>query len=182
MKIYQSFPLGRRLLLLCFILLGWSSCVVSMAFNITGRVASATDDTPLAGATIRLMTLPDSTFVVGTFADQNGNFTLHTSRLDGLLKPRKAQQKVLVHFTYVGFQETLKTFTLHHRQKSFAMGDVFMQEEHRLLGETVISATPPPMVIREDTIEYYASSYQLEPDATAEDLLKRLAGIEVDAN
>ena len=182
MKINQSFPLGRRLLLLCFILLGWSSCVVSMAFNITGRVASATDDTPLAGATIRLLTLPDSTFVVGTFADHNGNFTLHTSRLDGLLKPRKAQQKVLVQFTYVGFQETLKTFTLHHRQKSFTLGDVFMQEEHRLLGETVISATPPPMVIREDTIEYYASSYQLEPDATAEDLLKRLAGVEVDAD
>ena len=155
---------------------------MSYGFNITGRVASATDDTPLAGATIRMITLPDSTFVVGTFADRNGNFTLHTSRLDGLLKPRKAHQKVMIHFTYVGYQATLKTFTLHHRQKSFALGDVYMQEEHRLLGEAVVSATPPPMVIREDTIEYYASSYRLEPDATAEDLLKRLAGVEVAAD
>ena len=182
MKISQSHPFIYWLRLLCFILIGWSGCLVSYAITITGRVASATDDTPLAGTTIRLLTLPDSTFVVGTFTDRNGNFTLHSSRLDGLLKERKAHQKVLVHFTFVGFQETLKTVTLHHRQRSFSLGDVYMQEEHRLLGETVVSATPPPMVIREDTIEYYASSYQLEPDATAEDLLKRLAGIEVDSN
>ena len=182
MKISQSHPLTYWLRLLCFILIGWSGCIVSYSITITGRVASATDDTPLVGTTIRLLILPDSSFVVGTFTDRDGNFALHSSRLDGLLKERKAHQKVLMHFTYMGFQETRKVFTLHHRQKSFALGDVFMQEEHRLLGETVISATPPPMVIREDTIEYYTSSYQLEPDATAEDLLKRLAGIEVDAD
>ena len=174
--------MSHTLALICLILVGWSCCPAAYSFTITGRVASATDDTPLAGTTIRLLTLPDSSFVVGTFADRNGNFALNSSRLDGLLRERKAHQRVLVQFTYVGFQETHKAFTLHHRQKSFSLGDVYMQEEHRLLGETVVSATPPPMVIREDTIEYYASSYQLEPDATAEDLLKRLAGIEVDAD
>ena len=182
MKSASTRRMSHTLALICLILVGWSCCPAAYSFTITGRVASATDDTPLAGATIRLLTLPDSSFVVGTFADRNGNFALNSSRLDGLLRQRKAHQRVLVQFTYVGFQETRKTFTLHHRQKSFSLGDVFMQEEHRLLGETVVSATPPPMVIREDTIEYYASSYQLEPDATAEDLLKRLAGIEVDAD
>lgn len=173
---------ARLILFFCFFLFGWSHCFVAHATVITGRVTSATDDTSLAGTTIKLLTLPDSTFIVGTFSDRNGNFTISSSRIDAMLSKRKAHQRILMQFTYVGYQETRKIFTLHHRQKSFSLGDVFMQEENRLLGEAIVSATPPPMIIREDTIEYYTSSYQLEPDATAEDLLKRLAGVEVDAD
>lgn len=172
----------RLLVLLSFLLLEWSHCDMAHAVTITGRVASATDDTPLAGTTIKLLTLPDSTFIVGTYASQNGTFTINSSRLDGLISKRKSHQRVLLRFSHIGYLETLKVFTLHHQQKSFSLEDVYMQEEERQLGEAIVSATPPPMIIREDTIEYYASSYRLEPEATAEDLLKRLAGVEVEAD
>ena len=170
------------LLLVFFITGGFERLWAAPTVVITGRVASATDDTPLAGTTVRLITLLDSSFIAGNFADREGNFSISSPRLNALLSPRKAHQRVMLQFTYVGFQETRKAFTLRHRQKQVALGDVYMQEEHRLLGEAVVSATPPPMVIREDTIEYYTSSYQLPPDATAEDLLRRLAGVEVQSD
>lgn len=157
----------------------WSLSLDAMAYTVSGRVASATDDTPLAGTTVVLMTLPDSTFVAGTFSDAEGRFSINNSRIDALLKSRRAQQKLLVRFTFVGYQETVKVFTAHHKQTQFAMPDVYLHEDQRVLSEAVISAMPPPMVIREDTIEYFAASYKLEPDATAEDLLKRLPGMEV---
>lgn len=170
----------RSLLLSLFLLLwGWSHCFDTYAFTVSGRVASATDDTPLAGTTVVLMTLPDSTFIAGTFTDAQGKFSLTNARIDALLKPRRAQQKLLMRFTFVGYQESVKVFTAHHKQTSFTVPDVYLQEDQRMLSEAVISATPPPMVIREDTIEYFAASYKLEPDATAEDLLKRLPGVEV---
>ncbi len=182
MKVVSMFITKRFFLFFCFLLLGWSCCFMAHATIIKGRVTSATDDTSLAGATIKLLTLPDSTFILGTFSDANGNFTISSSRIDAMLSKRKSSQRLLMQFSYVGYMETRKIFTLHHKQKNFSLGDVYMQEENRLLGEAIVSATPPPMIIREDTIEYYAGSYQLEPDATAEDLLKRLAGVEVNAD
>ncbi|MBK7407088.1 MAG: hypothetical protein IPJ40_02810 [Saprospirales bacterium] len=37
-----------------------------------------------------------------------------------------------------------------------------------------------PIAIRNDTIEYNASAFQVEPNAPVEDLLKKLPGVEVD--
>jgi len=172
----------HRFLSLFLVLFSMSYSMLCFAHTVKGRVASATDDTPLAGATIMLLTLPDSTFIAGSFADAEGNFSLSSSRIDASSSRKNAQSKMLIKCTFVGFQETIKTFTVKPKQKETLLPDIYMQEEQRKLGETVISATPPPMVIREDTIEYYASSFKMEPDATAEDLLKRLPGVEVAAD
>lgn len=147
----------------------------ALAFDITGRVASATDDSPLTGATLKLMTLPDSTFIVGGYSDKEGKFTLTSTRLS-------ADTKVTVVVTFIGYQTTSKNLTIRPKTKAYDLKDVYMQEDTRILGEAVVSATPPPVVIREDTIEYYADSYKTQPDATAEDLLKRLPGVEVEAD
>jgi len=179
----SSCLIQRPLSLSWFLLfLSMSLSVVCSAHTIKGRVASATDDTPLAGATIMLLTLPDSTFIAGSFADAEGNFSISSSRVDVSSSRKNTQSKLLLKCTFVGFQETIKTFTVKPKQKETLLPDIYMQEEQRKLGETIISATPPPMVIREDTIEYYASSFKMEPDATAEDLLKRLPGVEVAAD
>ena len=172
-------PAAHLLLTLCMLLLVWSLSFTAHAFTLTGRVASATDDTPLAGTTVMLLSLPDSTFISGAFSDRNGQFSLSTSKVEALMGQKGGTQRLLLKLSFIGYQETLKAFSIRRRQRQLDLGDIYMQEQQHILGETVISATPPPMVIREDTIEYYASSYQLEPDATAEDLLKRLPGVEV---
>lgn len=165
---------------LLFLLLWIGSIGCSLyAIDFTGRVASATDDTPLSGATVRLLTLPDSTLLVGGFADAEGKFALSSSRVAGMLSRKKPTVKVLLQFTYIGYQETFKQLTVRHKEKLYELGDVFMQEEERILGEAVVAAVAPPVIVREDTIEYYASSYKTQPDATAEDLLKRLPGVEI---
>jgi len=175
--IKRSSLLSRLLLIICLSLPSLCS-----AHIVKGRIASATDDTPLSGATVMLLSLPDSTFIAGTFADAEGKFSISSSRIDAASTRRTPSAKWLLKCTFVGFQQTIKTFTTRQKQKETQLPDIYMQEEQRQLGEAVISATPPPMVIREDTIEYYASSFKMEPDATAEDLLKRLPGIEVAAD
>ncbi len=155
------------------IILLLSLSLPSFAFTIKGRVASATDDTSLPGATLRMLSLPDSTLIQGAITDNNGNFTLTTSRI------KKGGQYAIV-FTYIGFQTTYKNIHVRNlNQKPVDLKDVYMQEDARILGEAIVSATPPPMIIREDTIEYYADSYKTQPDAVVEDLIKRLPGVEV---
>ena len=46
--------------------------------------------------------------------------------------------------------------------------------------EIIVSV--PPIIVKEDTVEYKADSFRLKPNAMVEDLLKKMPGIEVDKN
>jgi len=148
---------------------------------VKGRLASATDDTPLAGATIRLLTLPDSTLLIGSYSDKDGKFSIASSKVS---PPKSAKNpvKILLVASYMGYQTVEKVINVRTREKEYDLKDVYLQEDTRILGEALVSATPPPLLIKEDTIEYYADSYKTQPDATAEDLLKRLPGVEVNSD
>ncbi|MCR5394676.1 MAG: TonB-dependent receptor family protein [Bacteroidales bacterium] len=157
----------------------WLTAVSSWGLvTVKGRLASATDDTPLAGATVRLLTLPDSTLLIGSFSDKEGQFTISSSRVKPPSDHKKSVQVLLV-ATYMGYQTIQKVINVRARTKEYDLKDLFMQEDSRILSETFVNATPPPIMIKEDTVEYFAASYKTQPDATAEDLLKRLPGVEV---
>src|SRR6201996_7474334 len=60
------------------------------------------------------------------------------------------------------------------------MSSLYMQKASDLLQEVVVQS--PPMRIRKDTIEYNAASFATKPNAVAEDQLKKLPGVQVDAS
>ena len=159
--------------LLCFLLTDAMAII-----TVKGRLASATDDTPLAGATMRMLLLPDSTLLIGSYSDKEGLFSLTSSRVSPHASS-KTPQKLLIVASYMGYQTSEKIITIRNKVKEYDLKDVYMQEDARLLGEALVSATPPPVMVKEDTVEYFADSYKTQPDATAEDLLKRLPGVEV---
>lgn len=168
----------RALLLLILCSIGMNALAY---INIKGRLASATDDTPLAGATLRLLQLPDSTLLIGTYSDKDGNFAVASSRVSTSTRV-KEPVKVLLVASYMGYQNVEKLITVRPKTEEYDLKDVYMQENINILGEALVSATPPPMLIKGDTTEYYADSYKTQPDATVEDLLKRLPGIEVETD
>lgn len=163
-------------LLLCFILLSLSQLGYPYVL-VKGRLASATDDTPLAGATVRLLSFPDSTLLIGSYSDKEGNFSIASSKVTA--KNAKNPVKIIFVASYIGYQTANKVIIVRPKEKEYDLKDVYLQEDTRILGEALVSATPPPLLIKEDTVEYYADSYKTQPDATAEDLLKRLPGVEV---
>ncbi|TDW99157.1 outer membrane beta-barrel protein [Dinghuibacter silviterrae] len=59
------------------------------------------------------------------------------------------------------------------------VGIIPMSEKIKELAEVVIQA--PPIKVMQDTVEYRADAYPVRKDAVAEDLLKKLPGVEVDA-
>jgi outer membrane receptor protein involved in Fe transport len=59
---------------------------------------------------------------------------------------------------------------------------VEMKPISQLLMEVVIRAAKAPLRIRGDTVEYDATTFKVPPGSTVEDLLRRLPGIEVDAD
>ncbi len=57
---------------------------------------------------------------------------------------------------------------------------IVMEMESNVLSEIIIQGERIPIVINKDTVSYDAGAFQVGADETAEDLLRRLPGLEVD--
>lgn len=64
-------------------------------------------------------------------------------------------------------------------RRAQAQVDSLLSHESIDLGDFVVKATKAPVVTKQDTIEFNAGSYKVTPNATVEDLLKKLPGVEV---
>ena len=60
------------------------------------------------------------------------------------------------------------------------MGTLFIPKSIKQLGEVVVVSKIPPVQQKGDTLEYNASQFKVNPDATAEDMVKKLPGVTVD--
>jgi hypothetical protein len=140
----------------------------ALAYNITGTVKDATDEA-LEGASIRLLTPRDSALVSGVVAHQNGRFTM-TGISNG---------SYILEVSYIGYEPTYKRVTV--KDGALKVGTVTLKENATMLREAVVHGIRTPMKVMEDTIEFTADSYKVQPNAVVEDLLKRLPGVEVDS-
>lgn len=148
----------------------FAASVGMSAADVSGTLVSGTDQSPLSGASVRLMRdNADSTFVAATSASRDGSF-----RLGGV-----ARGKYLVSFSFLGYETLTRRVTM--ADKNINMGRVTMAESSILLQETTVVGVKTEIVVKEDTIEYNADSYRTQPNAVVEDLLKRLPGVEVDS-
>ena len=148
----------------------FAASVGMSAADVSGTLVSGTDQSPLSGASVRLMRdNADSTFVAATSAGRDGSF-----RLGGVTRG-----KYLVSFSFLGYETLTRRVTM--ADKNIDMGRVTMAESSILLQETTVVGVKTEIVVKEDTIEYNADSYRTQPNAVVEDLLKRLPGVEVDS-
>ena len=121
--------------------------------------------------TVMLLNPEDSTLVNFTRGDDKGAFQLKNVK----------NQPYLLKISYVGF------LPLQVRLDPSAtavndLGTLKIKPITTELLEVVVKAAKATLSIRGDTIEYDASSFKVPPGSTVEDLLRRLPGIEVDAD
>ena len=67
-------------------------------------------------------------------------------------------------------KEDSQTLTLRH---------IVLKDDAIMLDEAVVTAIKAAVVARQDTLEFNAGSYHTAPNATVNDLLKRLPGVEI---
>lgn len=141
--------------------------VSSQAQNISGKIVD-TQGNALPGASVVLVTTPDSVLAKFAIASSNGSFTLK--------KPKPGKYNLKVSFT--GFKTLNKPLSIITGQ-DYALGNVKLTEDKKLLDEIVVKDDRLPIVIKKDTIEYNAKAFRTKPNSNVEKLLKQLPGIEV---
>lgn len=136
-------------------------------FTLSGTLISAEDQQPLESATIYLERIKDSTLVTYTISDKNGKFSIQDKTTDESLR---------LNVSFVGFQ-TLQQNVLIDKAE-IDLGSLEMAKGETL-GEVLIKSRAP-ITIKKDTLEFNVKSFKTRKDATVEDLLKKLPGVEVD--
>lgn len=160
----------KKLLLSAIVVLtSLSLYAQSTNYNIKGIVEDTLGN-PLIYSTVLLLET-DSTMIDFTRSELDGSFQFKDVPLgDHIVKT-----------TYIGYFP-MAVNTSSTDGKNVELGIVKMKEIAEELMEVVIKAAKAPMKMRGDTIEYDASTFKVPEGSSVEDLLRRLPGIEVEAD
>ena len=135
---------------------------------VKGKVSDTLAKQNLADATVSVLNPKDSTPITFAITDKAGSFEI--KNLDTGL------YRLLVSFQ--GYAPFSKTFMI---SREFPVADfpsIYMDKQSVMLQEVVVSA--PPITVKKDTVEFNASAFKTKPNSTAEDLLKKIPGVQVD--
>lgn len=139
----------------------------SQSFGVSGQVLDEADKKAIPGATVELMRQSDSTLVQSAVTGDSGYFAFQGVAPDSLI----------LTVTPLGYQQYVSFFILREDRD---MGELSLTKQGTDLSVVTIVARPAPVTQRGDTAQYNASQFKVNPDANAEDLIKKMPGITVD--
>ena len=152
-----------------------SICVCASAIaqrngTVSGKLIDTTNNKPVAAATVTVLDKKDSSLVSFTMTDNNGSF-----EIKGLAE---GAYRLLI--THVNYHNSSKLFAVTAANKNTSLGTLAMTDLTKTLNEVVVSSEAPPVTLLNDTIQYNAGSFKVQPNANVEQLLKKMPGIKVE--
>lgn len=143
--------------------------LIAQTKSITGKVVDSTGEKGLDKATVKLVEKATPKDTLRTITNAKGEFTFDKIPGSGYF--------IIV--SYSGYKPMIKEFFKPSEGvASIDLGDLILVNDYKDLKEIVIES--PAITIKEDTVEYNANQFKTKPNATTEDLLKKLPGVQVD--
>lgn len=137
--------------------------------SVKGIITDTAEKKALSNSVVALLRAADSTLVTFTRSKKDGSFSLTNIKAGNYLL-------LVTHPTYADFF-VVATLT----DTSIAdMNTIPMILRSQLLEQVIVSQKLGAIRIKKDTTEYIADSFKVAANASVEDLLKRLPGIQVD--
>ena len=158
--------LRSTLLVLVFSLAGMIA--KSQDISLKGKLTDKGDNTPIAGATITLTSQRDSAQIKRVITDKTGNFQFNNLNASGYV----------LRISSSGYEKIEQRINIQASNVTaipFSISKVAIE-----LADVTVVAKAPPVKNKADTTEFSASQFKVNPDATAEDLIKKLPGIVID--
>jgi hypothetical protein len=137
--------------------------------TVKGRLRDSTSGTMLADATVSVVRLRDSSLISFTITSRNGQFEI--KNIDA------GEYNLLSSFQ--GLQTKKTKFTITAGEPDINLGDIKMDRFYKEM-EGVVITDESPVRVKGDTLAFNADAFKTKPNATAEDLLKKLPGVQVD--
>ncbi len=161
----------KKIFILSVLLLSLFTLVHAQKSNgsIKGKLIDTSAKQPVSEATVSVINTKDSSLATFTLSNKQGVFEI---------KDLEEGTYQLV-ITHLGFETIKKTISIIPSAKTIDLGELKVQKEYKTLtGVTVTNDAP--VIIKADTVQFRADAFKTKPNATVEDLLKKIPGMQVD--
>ncbi|HRO75699.1 MAG TPA: hypothetical protein PLP27_06100, partial [Crocinitomicaceae bacterium] len=157
-----------RLLILCLFLTGIS---FGQQLEIRGTLIDEVNNKGLKNAVLYMVNVDDSTIVYRHVTKDDGKFEI--------IEPLGNYQLFISHPNYSPREYYFISTDDNH---VFDLGEFALPDKSTIIEGVTIFAYKDPVYYKGDTLIYIADSFKTKPNPVVEDLLRKLPGIEVDAN
>ncbi len=148
-----------------------ASYTLGQKFSIKGQVTD-TLSSPLPSSTVMLLNPKDSTLVNFGVSDMKGFFEIRNVN----------KGEYLLKITFVGYTTYTRSVTTPAEVGVIEVGKIKMAPLTKELDEVIVKGEKNPVTVKKDTIEFNAGSFKTKTNATVEDLLKVMPGMEVETD
>jgi hypothetical protein len=146
--------------------------IAGRAQNVSGSIQGKLYDSlfvdNLVDATITILHATDTSVITYTLADAKGEFKIKNIPT--------GNYRLMI--SYQGYAPKYIKFSIKPDSPNIQLGTVYMTKKDNMLQEVIVEA--PPITVKKDTVEFRADAFKTKPNSTAEDLLKKLPGVQVD--
>ncbi len=148
------------------------NCINSFSQDVTirGVIKDSALQLGIFNASVVLLNSKDSIIISDDRTTSNGVFGF--SRVN-------QNKNYILFISYPGFLSLSKEINV-EVNKSIDLGTIFLTSKSALLQEVVVKSSIRSIQLRGDTLQYATSEIKLPPNASVEDLLKVLPGLQVD--
>ncbi len=140
----------------------------SQTGSIRAMLVDKENQSRISGATITLRLASDSSLVGSTVSDAQGRVSLNN------LNPGEYR----INISTIGYRQYDAFVSIDGTEKR--LGPIRLEKQGKELAEVTVVSRTPPVVQKADTAQFSASQYKVNPDASTEDLIKKMPGITVD--
>ena len=158
----------KKLFLQITIFFAVSINIFAQTVDISGSIYDSKSNAPVSGASILLINARDSTQRKGGLANAEGLFILQNVQ-SGSYRLR---------ITSIGYANLETRVSVGNTAKN--LGILKLSENTSQLGEVIVREKQIRVEQKGDTIQYNADAFKTNPDATAEDLVKKLPGVTIE--
>jgi Outer membrane protein beta-barrel family len=153
------------------ILLIWSTAVNAQNSVIKGIIVDKISKDRIANSVIYILRAKDSMLLSFARSKSNGSF-----EIDNVLP-----NKVLILISHPNYAEYTDELIINTKDL-INLDSIYLTNKAKLLEAIIVKGSAAAIRLKGDTTEYNVDSFYVPPNATVEDLLKKLPGIRVDKN
>lgn len=135
--------------------------------SLKGKLVDSISKQSLKDASISVLDGRDSTLEVFGLARADGSFSLSNISFG----------EMIVQVKFQGYDVVERKVNFTKANANIDLGTIFMKQASNDLGN--VTVTQSPMRMKQDTLEVNASAFKTKPNAVAEDLLRKIPGMEV---
>lgn len=144
--------------------------VAQQPARLAGSLLDGADSSAIPGAVVLLRSNIDTTQKTVAVSNSNGVFIFNSLE----------QGSYDLTITYLGYATLRQKIVLTGGNK--VLPTSFLHQNVKQLSEVAVTGLATPVQIKGDTIQYNAEAYKVHPDASAEDLIKKMPGVTSDGN